>query len=65
MNLKTGHCKGCGKEIWWFNEGKTNHPLNKKRLRVLVDIGGEAVWKFGYESHFATCTKLILFRRKT
>ena len=41
MNLKTGHCKGCGKEIWWFNEGKTNHPINKKMKMVLVDIGAQ------------------------
>ena len=56
MNLKTGHCKGCKEEIWWFNEGKTNQPLNKKMRMVLVDIGGNAVWKSGYESHFNTCT---------
>ena len=54
MNLKTGHCKDCGKEIWWFNEGKENHPLNKKARRVVVDIGGNAFWTTGYESNLDT-----------
>ena len=57
MNLKTGHCKGCKEEIWWFTQGNKNYPLNKKMRMVLVDIGGEAVWKSGYESHLATCPK--------
>jgi len=67
--METSKCRGCGAEIIWaVTEGRKRIPLDvKEELRFVLgqtDDKLEAMLCKTYVTHFATCPKADLFRRR-
>lgn len=57
-----GICKGCQAAILWVRLNGRWHPVNPKKLSIVIDeAGGRLV--SGHESHYATCPKADTFRK--
>lgn len=63
MTAAAAQCKGCGAAILWVKLKGRWHPVNPRKLSIVVDEDGGRIIS-GHESHYSTCPDAATFRRK-
>lgn len=63
MSGRASTCRGCAAEILWVRLNGRWHPVNPRKLSIVIDEGNGRLVS-GHESHYATCPKADDFRKK-